>query len=382
MSKQNKKHSFKRTEDKKSISQIVKDRLLNKSLSIQLPLIEEKFGEIVKSVDQGIVVNFKNFIPPQSSIILTGFIDGFYTEIELKVVKLIQESLYLCKSSYLRICSQRRIEPRYKVTDHETFFVKNIKISKIDVSLQGGSVPVGYKILLERFEKENADIAEIVRIGIFGKKSKIHQEVHKTCKTYYVSDSGDDASFEHDENSNDDLINLQEFYGETLTPERKKMTDKKIIGRIVSPILGPGPADTWIAIGYIDIMSGSPLDIIKLMEIKSLSFEIIDAVRDLSVMIIKEKQKVLDVSKSGICIQVTDKDCINAMLHRPQFIFNIMIKGQAPITVTGWIRMKKKLEDGSLLIGVKLLGQSDRPDQMLRYYEYIKKLEKQSKGKS
>ena len=85
-----------------------------------------------------------------------------------------------------------------------------------------------------------------------------------------------------------------------------------------------------------------------------------------------------DISKSGLCLLVDEDELIDIMMNSSQFNCYIMIKGQAPIVVNCWIRMRRRLEDDSLKVGVKILGDNEHLEHMQRYWKYIELLEEKS----
>ncbi len=373
------KKTFKRTENKEYINKIISERLLLKPLVIQVPSINKKIAKIVKIVDSGIAVHFTNFIPPMGPIVLTGFINKLYAEIEVKVLKHLKESIFLCDTGFLRVSPQSRREVRFHIVNDKDVFIKRIKISRNILDLKGDTIPAEYKAVMDRFTVEKAGIADYVLISTLDKKSKIHQEVAKTGKTFFISDSRSLRSFEQSAEDNEDLINLKEFYGDSLQAEKTKMLNKNIIGRVVSPIFGPQSHDEWVPIGFIDIISKNKIDFLKIMEIKALSFEIVDSICEVNQIDVDEKQRVLEVSKSGIRVHIKNKDLINAMRHRPEFTFTMQVPGQAAINAVALIKKKNVLDDGSLVAGVKILGEKTKGDHMLRYYDFIKSLEEKAK---
>ena len=68
-------------------------------------------------------------------------------------------------------------------------------------------------------------------------------------------------------------------------------------------------------------------------------------------------------------------------MSRAEFICDVVIIHQAPISIRAWIRSTKLMPDGSLQVGVKIQGQTEHQDQMYRYLALVKNLENKSKGK-
>ena len=371
------KKTFKRTENKDYINKIIAERLLLKPLFIQVPSISKKIAKIIKVTDRGLAVHFANFIPPSGPIILTGVISNYYSEIEVNVIKPVQESIFLCTANFLRISPQSRREVRYPVGGIN---VKRIKISQNALEIRGDTLPPECKAVMDKYTAEKSGIADYLLISPLDRKSKIHQEVARTGKTFFIADTRSMKSFDPFEDGNEDLVNLREFFGDALQAERTKMLNKNIIGRIVSPIFGPQSSDEWVPIGFIDIISKNRIEFIKLMEVKALSFEIVEKIIDAAQIEIQEDQRVIDVSKSGLRIHVKNRELIKAMTHRPDFTFTLQVPGQAAINAVGIIKTKQPLDDGSMIIGVKIHGEKTRQEHFLRYYEFIKAL--QEKGKT
>ncbi len=364
--------------ENKTIIQHINEKLLLKPMSIQLPQVGTKQCKIMKADIEGIGIYFENFFPPGGRFLITGFVDESTIELEIEVKELIQESFFLCNATYLRISSQRRSEPRYLIQDAAEFYIRKISISRTDIKIDRDHVPISFEIIMARYQKEKSFLGDEVIIQPFKTNSILYQEVKKTGKSVYVEDLRNDASQNKDD-ANEDIISLKNFYGYKYEIEKKSLIDKNIISFIICPLFANVSNEYWIPIGYIEVRSKTPLDMTKLMEIKTLSFEILNTFLDMSVVSFKERIRVLDVSKSGLSVEISHPELITMMLHRDQFNFEIIIRHQAPITMKGLICSKKQISDKKMNIGVKIIGLTERPEQFKRYLEYIAMLEKSNK---
>jgi hypothetical protein len=349
-------------------------KLLQKSLKVNLPSLEEKKCQIVKIHEGEIIVEFQNFIPPQTPIILTGFINNHYTEIELTVTGHVKDNLYQGEPKYLRISSQQRKEPRYNIDDPEEIYIHTIKITISELNYQGNTLPVSYRIILDKYRSEKAGIANEIIFEGFEQKSDIYKEIQKTGKTLYISNIQSNEAFET--NISEDIIDAKKFFGSELNNIRRTMSSSGKIGWIICPILGPISEGNWIPICYMELFSKTPFSMEKLMEVKTLSFEIVESFREITILEIKDKQQIIDVSNSGLSFITKNDKLIDALQKRPSCICDIIIRHQAPITIMASVRMNRKLEDGTTLFGIKIEGETNRTDQMHRYHEYIKTIEK------
>ncbi len=365
--------SFKKTNDRNMILKLINDKLLNIKLEIQLPLVQPKFAKIVKVSEDGLTVQFYEFIPPKGLLLLSSFLNGYYSEIGVRVENSIQQNLFLCHPTFLRIASQKRIEERFIIEDAEVIYINKVRISKVDLDFRGKNIPVSYKIVFEQFQTECSHLGDRVIVNSFSDSDDIYDYVFKTKKTVFVENVKDQSSFEN-EIARDEFVNLKEFYSKNFQKEQTTLLRKETIGWIVSPILAQNAAGNWMPIGYIEVLSKNPLSLDVLMEVKEISLNIVSKLRDMNVFEVAAKHRILDISRSGLRVEIKDKKLMDIILHRQMMNFDIIIKFQAPITVQGLIRSTKMMEDGSMQVGIRIQGENNRQNQMSRFYHYIKEL--------
>lgn len=376
--------SFKRTADPEIIKKLVKEKLFKTELKVETKSLKDKFARIDSFEDSGMVVRFKDFIPPIGPILLTGFINQYYTEVALEVEKPLQSHTYQCKANYIRIASMKRVDARLPINGDQEVYVNYIKISNPDLSFKGGKVPVSYKILFEKYEDENKHLGNKLKITPFEETDKktIYDSVFKSGKAIFVLNANDPDSFD-EHKDNPDILNLKEYFDQGFATEQAKMVKEKKIGWIVSPINISLKEDQSMPIGYIEVTSKEPIEVYKFMEVQALSLKIVEKLHDMNILEFKDKQRILDISRGGLCIEFKNEKLIEFILLRRYFIFDIIIRMQAPITFQGWVRFTKTMEDGSMHCGIKIQGETSRPDHMKRYLGFLRQLaQKQARAES
>ncbi|HEY1405960.1 MAG TPA: hypothetical protein VF857_05065, partial [Spirochaetota bacterium] len=108
---------------------------------------------------------------------------------------------------------------------------------------------------------------------------------------------------------------------------------------------------------------------------KEKTFKLVDRIRDANTAFIEAKQQLLDISRGGARMKIDDTQLKAAMLKARGFVFDIVFRLQAPITVYGEIKFTAVEPDNSLLVGVSFTGNSSRKDEMKRFFEIMQPME-------
>jgi hypothetical protein len=364
---------FKRTTDEKAIRKIVNERLLNMPLAIEHPDLTPRYVEIVKYDDEGMFVFFNNFEYHEKTARLNGFISDFYFELEIIILDEGVDNYFNCKPEFIRISTQKRSEPRFRIGEEHDIFVKNIIVPKNVLKIHGSSIPIAYQVLMEKYNANHQDMATSVSIGPVEDKKGVYREIADTGQNVFIADLNHESSFSIHERD-DQSLDVKSFYGENFESIRKELLDEGTAGWIIYPIAGPVSTNANFTVGYIELKNETPFDNEKLTKVKLLAREILDRLLDMETYENDNPQRILDISKSGLKLHITDKKLIEAVHHRKHFLFDILIKRQAPITVRGWIRNVRTLNDGSMVLCVKIQVEDEYRDHLPRLYEYIDSL--------
>ena len=111
------------------------------------------------------------------------------------------------------------------------------------------------------------------------------------------------------------------------------------------------------------------------ISMKEKTFKLIDRIRDANTVFLEAKQQILDISKGGARIRIDNADLKAAMLKTKGFVFDIVFRLQAPITVYGEIKFTATDENKNVIIGISFAGNSSRKNEMKRFYEIMQPME-------
>jgi len=189
---------------------------------------------------------------------------------------------------------------------------------------------------------------------------------------------------------NDDFIDLKEIYGRDFPKYLMKMKEKGYRSAIITPIVYIGDGEQTVPFGFISMITKEKiLTFDDVISMKDKTFKLVDRISDANTALVEAKQQILDISKGGARLQIDNPDVKASLMKARGFVFDIIFRLQAPITVYGEVKFTGAEADNSLMVGVSFTGSSSRKDEMKRFYEimqpmelaYKKKLILQMKGK-
>lgn len=97
-----------------------------------------------------------------------------------------------------------------------------------------------------------------------------------------------------------------------------------------------------------------------LVELEKIADETYEKILEVNTVLIKSKQRVLNISEGGIAIEITDPELIKLIPYQETITFDINFKLVAPIRMQGEIKYIHKIHkegETSLIIGVDFTGQ-------------------------
>ena len=210
-------------------------------------------------------------------------------------------------------------------------------------------------------------------------KDPIFSEMRKTGKILFIPDTGISESYRA---FSEDFIDLHQIYDAQLDDVIKKYTERGYRSIIVVPIIYITENESSIPFAYIQLVSKSVnFGIEKVLELKDHSFKLVDRIRDANTILIPVHQPIIDISRGGAKIKITDSDLKKYIIKSKGFIFDIVFKLQAPITIYGDIRATYADEEKNIFVGVDFEGNSSRKDEMKRFYAVLKPMEAEYKAK-
>jgi Protein of unknown function (DUF1577) len=321
-----------------------------------------------------IVILTDEFYKPGDNgfFIVYGLIDR-YIEFELQVLETRGPGFFECEIKSGRKASTGRADIRFKVNSDDVI-ATNFRISKYTLDVTMFTVPTGIKVILDQFEAQNRTFADAFEVGLLSNiTDPVLADIRKTGKTLFIEDLSKDECFTP---INDDFVDMKEVCGNEFTRYVMKMKEKGYVSSIIAPILYINEAEQSIPFAYISMMSKEKIytfeDVITL---KDKTFKLIDRIRDANTAFIETKQQLLDISRGGARLRIDNPELRASMLKARGFVFDIVFRLQAPITMYGEIKFTAQEPDKSILVGLSFAGSSSRKDEMKRFFEIMQPME-------
>ena len=322
--------------------------------------------------DKSILILTDETFPPVKNFSIYGLADK-YIEIDLQTIEIRAPGYILCRIKAARKAATGRKGLRFKLEENEAF-ATNFKISTQTVNVTDYKIPTTVKVLLDQFKSENSKLADIIDVDVFqtNEVDPIINKMRKTNKNVLISDTSDSECYKA---LNDNFMDIMELYGKNLPALIKHNIEKGYKSMVIVPIIDMPEAGPPRSFGYIKLISKtvqSDIDIVYDMKEKSL--QLIDKIRDANTKTYTIRQEILDISREGVRIKITDETLKKLMLKTVKFVFDIVFKFSAPITIYGEIKSTYKSQN-ILSVGVDFTGNSSRKDEMKRLYEILGPME-------
>jgi len=162
----------------------------------------------------------------------------------------------------------------------------------------------------------------------------------------------------------------------------KKYIERGYKSILAVPIIYITESSSSVPFAYIQLISkGKNFTLDDVLVLKDHSFKLIDRIRDANTHLIPMHQRVVDISRGGAKLKITDKNLQKYILRSKGFIFDLVFKLQAPITIFGEVKVSYTDDEDNLFVGVDFEGNSSRKDEMKRYYSILKPMETEYKAR-
>jgi hypothetical protein len=320
--------------------------------------------------------NYKN----DGDIIIIYGLSDKYIEVDMEIIEERGPGYYHCKIKTARRALHGRRDLRFKVAPDEVV-ATNFRISRHTIDVSSFNIPTSIKVVLEQFQSQNSKMSDVVRVDVFkpDDKDRLLMQLKKTGKTLWVANTGDPESYKA---INDDFVDMQELYGDDLDFVIKRYIERGYKSILAVPIIYITEASSSVPFAYIQLISKSRnFSLDDVLELKNHSFKLIDRIRDANTHLIAMHQRVADISRGGAKLRITDKNLQKYILRSKGFIFDLVFKLQAPITIFGEVKVSYTDDEGTLFVGVDFEGNSSRKDEMKRYYSILKPMETDYKAR-
>jgi hypothetical protein len=315
--------------------------------------------------------------PENDELTIYGLLDK-YIEIDLSVINVQGPGYFKCGIKSIRRAKRGRRDLRFKISPDEAV-ATNFKVSKHTIDISSFKMPTSIKVLMDQFQSNNSKLGDIVKVDVLDQSDAVQNLIKKTGKILYIEDVSNRESYR---SVNEDFLDLTEDLKDDLDMYLNQNVVRGYKSIIISPLKYGAEGEKPIPFGYIQVISKSEHFTSEKVElISDMTEQLIERIRDSNTILISVSQQIVDMSKGGAKLKITDENLKKYLSISNGFIFDIVFKLQAPITIYGDIKFYNTDESGNLYIGVDFAGNSSRKDEMKRYFSFIKPLEVDYKNK-
>ena len=228
------------------------------------------------------------------------------------------------------------------------------------------------------YENKLRPTADYIKIDTFRSIDDKFGMVKRSQKALFIADTTNPESFKA---LNDDFVDYAEELGDEIQKAMNEYRDQKVVSELIVPVIYINPADEAIPIGYVHMQSKSqPFDMDKILQVKTLTFEMMDRIRESNLVINTGRYQVMDISVNGLKLKIDDEELGEQLSRYPGFSFDIFFKMQSPLTAYGIIRSVSRDAENNLYLGIMIAGHTSRPGERERYIENVKFLRKNVMG--
>lgn len=320
----------------------------------------------------------EDFDPDGKALTFYALLDR-YIEIDLEILEQLDAGLYSCKIIKMRKAAHGRSHIRFRMPEGQAV-ATNFRVSRQALDIGIYTIPTSIKVVLDQFQSSHSRMSDIVKVDIFrGEDSILLKNVKKTRKSLFIPDTSNPGSYAA---AGEEFINCSEILGTDLKQYMQKTAEKGYKSMIIVPILYIDEAERTIPFGYIHLVSKStPLTIETVDEMAMHSQKLVERIRDANTAFIQNHQEIVDISRGGMKLKITDNELKKILPKARGFIFDLVFKMQAPITIYGEIRVHSIDDEENLYVGIDFEGNSSRKNEMKRFYAFLDPMESDYKSK-
>jgi hypothetical protein len=323
------------------------------------------------------IVTDPNF-EPEKSFIIYGLSDK-YVEVDLEVVEECGPGYLKCKIKGARRAVEGRSDLRFKINDGAAV-ATNFRVSKHTIEVSRFNIPTSIKVVLDQFQSANMKFSDKFKVDVLASDTKdaALRAIKSSGKSLFISDLSNTETYKA---VNDDFIDVPKVYGHELDQLVKRNAEKGVKSMIIMPIIYMTEDERPVPFAYIQAESKDEKFVMdNVSELKDMSLKLVDRIRDANTLYASVHQQILDVGRGGAKLKITDAELKRYISKSTGFIFDIVFKLQAPITIYGEIRTTSTDSDGNIYLGVNFEGNSSRKDELKRFYDVLKPMEAEYKS--
>ncbi len=362
------------------VQTVLKNHLAGKSMFMKgaSPPPEVKIISFVNYAKNEILVDAKDLPLEQNVDIVLYRVLGRYIEVTCRYLRKDPTSGYsICAAITLSIASKERQHLRLPIAGDEVY-ITNFRTSKQSIDATMFNIPTSVKVNFSLYEQRLKSTADIVKIDVYSKRDTRFDEVRKSGKPLLLKDTEAPSSYAA---PSEQYLDFAKYLGIDITKQMEVYKKAKIKSEVIYPLIyGENTVDP-VPLGYILLQSRTRhFDELTIQTMQKHAQELVEKIQDTNTVMIREKQKVINLSQGGLKVLITDQELKNYLLRQHGFTADIVFRKQAPITLYTTIRAATRTAGGDLLLGLQIAGNSSRENEMARYQDNLTIIEEKIKA--
>lgn len=311
-------------------------------------------------------------LEPKSEVMLFRIL-GRYIELKGKVVAQIDRGVYDVLVESVGIASTDREALRIPVRE-EDGHITNIRASRHTIDTSANApLPTSVKVGFAEYEQLTKKRFDTVHIAAFLKRGTVEDEIRKTRKSLLLKNAQDPESYKA---PSPEYIDYAKFLEGKVQKEVFKYKNQKIVSEVIVPVIYRTHDLEEIPIGYFQVQSKSKqFDESTVEELTDLSQKMVEKIKDSNTVFMKEKQRIINVSKGGLRVLITHPELKSYLERQNGFTFDVVFKMQSPVTIHAGIRSATRNPANELILGLEIEGNASGKESIERYEDNVATLE-------
>lgn len=276
-----------------------------------------------------------------------------HIEIDFRVVE-VKSDRWVLFPVLARISKAVRMHPRI-IPKEGDVYAANFKISKNELGGDLGRLQIASQVVLRDLEKQLASDYPGLRIYLNSDRDRPPdmRPLDRLMTPLVIRDTRDAAAYDvpvEDSTFRQKLEELRLF-----EQARLRLSDAR--GLIVFPItLEEKEQSHLVAHMHVPIRQPDVDYAMILQDLAEKSGAVVERIRELNMVSIKDKQRVADVSLGGVALEVTNPELLKYVPTSDRITFDLIFKMQAPLRFQGKITHVAAVDGTTMKAGINIEG--------------------------
>lgn len=330
---------------------------------------KKKKAKVLKVLPENmLIIGLETAIETGGKIILSKIM-ARYLELHGKVHKQTSQTTKLVKIEKILIAANSRRFRRYPVKRTQAY-ITNYKLPKINLDYENSLRSTVVTVAFSVFQRKLKEIGNIARIELINYQNDFDLWISKEQKPLFVKDCSNHSSYDPPSYR---FLDYKSFLRQDVQKKILSCKSKGIVSEIAMPIINIHKGKEPSVIGYMYTASKKDLFTKETVEeVRGLSFELMDYIRETNSNTIKEKQFLADLSVGGMSVRITSDELKEFLSDQSGFRFDLVIRNLEPVSIFAHLRSISDKGDGTAIIGLNIPRIFNQVEALRAFQEGLK----------